>query len=76
VKTAQTKTISYKMLEYAMAVLNRTGRFTSASFRERFRTEYAAAPCRFSMTGGVLVEIGAATLVPGHREGSCGYELA
>ncbi len=76
VKTTQTKTISYEMLEYAMTVLNRTGRFTSANFRERFGREYADAPCRFSMTGGILVEIGAATLVPGSREGSCSYELA
>ena len=30
VKTAQTKAISYEMLEYALAVLNQTGRFTSA----------------------------------------------
>lgn len=76
VKTAQTKAISYEMLEYALSVLNQTGRFTSADFRRRFSQEYTAAPCRFSMTGGVLVEIGAATLVPGTREGRCAYELA
>lgn len=76
VKTTQTKAISYEMLEYAFEVLNQTGRFTSADFRRRFGQEYAAAPCRFSMTGGVLVEIGAARLVLGKREGGCAYELA
>ena len=76
VKTTQTKTISYEMLEHAVAVLNQTGRLTSADFRGRFGREYTAAPCRFSMTGGVLVEVGVATLVPGKREGSCIYELA
>ena len=76
VKTAQTKAISYEMLEYALAVLNQTGRFTSADFRRQFGNEYTAAPCRFSMTGGVLVAIGSATLVPGKREGNCTYELA
>lgn len=75
VKTTQTKTISYAMLEYAVATLNRTRRFTSADFRGVFGREYTAAPCRFSMTGGVLVEVGAAILVPSRREGSCIYEL-
>jgi hypothetical protein len=73
VKTSQTKTISYEMLEYAVAVLNATGRFTSADLRRRFSAAYAQAPCRYSMTGGVLVAVGAAVLVPARREGSCIY---
>lgn len=31
----------------------------------RFPDEYKDAPCRYSMTGGVLVEVGIAELVPG-----------
>jgi hypothetical protein len=73
--TKQTKAISYEMIEYAVAVLNGKGRLTSTDFRQKWPREYAAAPCRFSMTGGVLVEAGVAVLVPRRREGSCVSEL-
>lgn len=76
VTTNQTKTISYQMLEHALATLNRAGRFTSVDFRGMFEREYAAAPCRYSVTGGILVEVGVAVLVTGNREGTCVYELA
>jgi hypothetical protein len=49
------------------------GSFDSTDFRARFNDEYNAAPCRFSMTGGILVELGMANLVPGLNEKTCRY---
>lgn len=72
VQTAQQKAITYEMLEFALGRIQSTGRFTSDDFRDRFGREYKAAPCRYSMTGGVLVEIGVARLVPGDGD-SCIY---
>jgi hypothetical protein len=69
----QSKAITYEMIEYAFDVLQRTGRFDSRDFRSRFAAEYAAAPCRYSMTGGVLVEVGVATIVPGEGDEECHY---
>ena len=68
----QTKAITYEMLHAAFDTLQSTGRFTSADFQRRFPREYKAAPCRYSMTGGVLVEVGIAELIPGD---SCDYVL-
>ena len=72
VTTKQTKTITYRMLRHAFEVLQTKGRFDSGDFRLKFENEYIAAPCRYSMTGGILVEIEAATLVRGLSEG-CYY---
>jgi len=71
--TRHTKAITYEMLRYGFEVLQVKGKFDSRDFRARFGAEYRAAPCRYSMTGGVLVEIGAATLVPGDAEEECHY---
>ena len=71
--TEQTKRISYHMLRYAFETLEGHGRFDSSDFRSKFPGAYAAAPCRFSMTGGVLVEVGLAKLVPGAGEKACHY---
>jgi len=71
--TKHTKAITYRMLRHAFDVLQTNGRFDSGDFRLKFDAEYKSAPCRYSMTGGVLVEIEAATLVPGHGEEGCYY---
>jgi hypothetical protein len=76
VTSFQTKAISYEMLCYAFETLQTTGRFDSRAFRSKFSEEYAAAPCRYSMTGGVLVEVGVATLVAGDSEDGCYYLAA
>ena len=73
VATKQTKTISYDMLQHAFETLEGHGRFDSSDFRSKFAEAYDAAPCRFSMTGGVLVEVGLAELVPGPVEKACSY---
>lgn len=67
VTTKQTKAIDYDMIRDAFETLMLRGRFDSADFRRRFRRAYDAAPCRFSMTGGVLVELGLASLEPAER---------
>jgi hypothetical protein len=64
VATQQTKAITYCMLRHAFEVLQTKGRFDSVDFRLEFEKEYIAGPCRYSMTGGILVEIEAATLRP------------
>src|SRR2546426_6672518 len=73
VGTKNTKAITYSMLRHAFDILESTGRFDSADFRTRFDAEYRAAPCRYSMTGGILVEIGLATIRPGPGTGECCY---
>jgi hypothetical protein len=72
-QTRHTKAITYEMLQLAFDTLNATGRFDSTAFRKAFDAEYRAAPCRYSMTGGVLVELGVASLVPGTGEEGCHY---
>jgi hypothetical protein len=71
--TKQTKTISYDMLRHAFETLEECGRFDSGDFRSKFAEAYDAAQCRFSMTGGVLVEVGLAELIPGTGEKACHY---
>lgn len=73
VATRHTKAITYDMLRYGFEVLQARGKFDSADFRAKFSTEYQAAPCRYSTTGGVLVEVGVAILVPGDAEERCHY---
>lgn len=73
VATRHTKTISYEMLRHAFDTLQAQGRFDSTDFRARFGAEYRSAPCRYSMTGGVLVEVGVAVLVPADAEEGCHY---
>lgn len=60
VKTNYTKRITYDMIYYALDTLNNRGCFESSDFRKRFSNEYNSAPCRFSMIGGILVELGLA----------------
>ena len=72
VKTSQTKTITYSMIEFAYNILLQKRDFDSTDFRSRFQSEYDNAPCIYSMVGGILVELGVARRMPkGH---SCYYE--
>ena len=73
VNTKQSKAIRYEMIRFAFETLQANGRFDSTDFRGRFDAEYQAAPCRYSMTGGVLVEVGVARLVSGLGESTCHY---
>ena len=61
--TQAVHTISYDMIRFAFETLSKTGKFDSDDFRSRFASEYGIATCRYSMTGGVLVELGVAVRV-------------
>ena len=72
-----TKSITCDVLHDLLDLLQEKGRFDCADFKVKFGAKYYKdAPCRYSMTGGVLVEIGVAALVPHHVEGRCYYRLA
>jgi len=71
VTTNTVHTISYRMIRYAFEKLSKNGTFDSADFRARFRREYQNATCRYSMVGGVLVEMGIAQRHPAGN--SCYY---
>lgn len=73
VRTRQTKSVTYDMIRFAYEQLVSTGSFNSRIFREKFDAEYLAAPCRYSVTGGILVELGIAELVPSRRGSPCRY---
>ncbi|HLB47078.1 MAG TPA: hypothetical protein VJL59_08620 [Anaerolineales bacterium] len=74
-ETNNTKAVTYEMIRFAFDTVSREGRFDSDDFRNGFRDKYNAAPCRFSMTGGVLVELGIADLIPSEDETTCYYTL-
>lgn len=73
IKTTQTKTITYEMIEFALETISAKGRFDSTDFCTRFKDEYNNGQCKFSMTGGVLVELGLANIVPHSNEEACYY---
>jgi len=72
VKTAQTKAITYSMIKYAYNTLISKKCFDSNNFRYKFQSEYDAGPCRYSMVGGILVELGIARQIA--KGQSCYYE--
>jgi hypothetical protein len=74
VETDSKKSISYEMIRYAFETLLKKGGFYSQDFRDRFGQEYGNATCRYSMTGGVLVELGIAQRIPITRN-RCYYKL-
>jgi len=73
VQTAQTKAITYDMIRNAYETLVGKGRFDSSDFRKKYQREYEAGPCRYSMVGGVLVELGVARLMSARSNRSCYY---
>jgi len=72
-QTAQTKAITYEMIKNAYESLIGKGRFDSSDFRKKYQSEYEAGPCRYSMVGGVLVELGVARLMSAVSSRSCYY---
>ena len=69
----QTKAITYEMIKLAFDTVMNNEQFNSHKFRERYKDQYEAGPCRFSMAGGILVELGVATLMPADTEDDCYY---
>jgi hypothetical protein len=72
--TRQSASISYEMIRYAFAIIIKSKKFDSKDFRAKFPKKYASADCRYSMTGGVLVEMGVGIRVKSGN--GCYYELA
>jgi len=72
-QTAQTKAITYDMIKNAYETLMEKGRFDSSDFRKKYQSEYEAGPCRYSIVGGVLVELGVARLKSARSNRSCYY---
>ncbi len=72
VQTNQTKAITYDMIKYAYDTLIQKGMFDSRDFRKNYNGEYKDAPCRYSMVGGILVELGIARRISTGR--SCNYQ--
>ncbi|PLS79572.1 MAG: hypothetical protein CYG59_12530 [Chloroflexi bacterium] len=73
VNTYQTKAITYEMVRDAFNTIEVRGRFDATDFRRSFDKEYRDGPCRFSMTGGILVELGVADLVSTETSQRCYY---
>jgi hypothetical protein len=73
VQTTQIKAITYDMIKNAYETLIAKGRFDSSDFRKKYLSEYEAGPCRYSMVGGVLVELGVARLISARSNRSCYY---
>lgn len=71
IRTSNTHSITYSMIRNAFETLIKSGIFSSADFRKDFRKELEIATCRYSMTGGVLVELGIAKKIP--KGNSCSY---
>ena len=67
--------ISYEMIKYAFETLQKKGQFDSTDFRKRFSKEYKNHTCRYSMTGGILVELGVAKREQTRQGKSCHYVL-
>jgi len=73
VKTNASKKITYDMVAFALKTISKRGCFKSEDFRAQFREEYCNGPCKFTMTGGVLVKLGIANREPGKKRGTCYY---
>ena len=67
VRTKAVKTITLDMVWFAYQTLKARGRFDSRDIRARFPKAYRNGPCIYSMTGGLLVELGLADLRTGRR---------
>lgn len=72
VRTNNTKSITYEMIKYAFEKIISGGDFDSLYFQKRYLKEYQNGPCHFSMTGGILVEMGVAERIP-FGANSCVY---
>lgn len=73
INTVTRQNITYEMIRYAFEKLAKKEVFNSAYFRKRFDKEHKNAPCCYSMTGGVLVEMGVANRHPTGK--GCFYTL-
>ena len=72
VKTNKSKSITYEMIKYAYDKIASGEDFNSAYYQIRYSKEYLDGPCRYSVIGGILVEMGEAERIPSGNN-SCIY---
>ena len=51
------KSITYEMIRYAVNNLYTYGEFNSVIYRNAYPSDYKNATCRYSMIGGILIEV-------------------
>lgn len=73
-KTAAEKSVTYEMIRFAFETLIEKQRFDSIDYRSKYQAEYNNGSCKYSMTGGVLVEVGVAERRPLSAK-TCYYTL-
>ena len=64
VKTDAAKSITYDMIKFAYEKISSGEDFDSACYQNRYPNEYNNGPCRYSIVGGILVEMGEARRIP------------
>jgi hypothetical protein len=74
VETTATKNISFEMIHFAFDKLMKREDFDSAYYRTRFEKEYKDGQCRYSIVGGILIEMDIAERHPKGKN-SCVYRL-
>lgn len=72
VKTNSSKSITYEMIKFAFEKIESGEDFDSSYYQKHYPNEYINGPCRYSMVGGILVEMEEAERIPVGRN-SCIY---
>lgn len=72
VRTNNAKSITYEMIKFAFEKITSGEDFDSSYYQKRYFKEYQNGQCRFSMIGGILVEMGEAERIP-FGTNSCVY---
>ncbi len=64
VKPNTAKPITYEMIKFAYDKISSGEDFDSAYYQNRYANEYHNGPCRYSIVGGILVEMAEAERIP------------
>jgi hypothetical protein len=72
VETDAEKIVTYEMIKFAYERITSGRGFDSGYYKSRYPKEYRDGPCRYSIVGGILVEMGEAERIP-HGANSCIY---
>ncbi|MBM3150789.1 MAG: hypothetical protein FJZ96_01065 [Chloroflexi bacterium] len=72
VKTDNAKSVTYEMIKYAYDIITCGKIFDSTYYQNRYSKEYRDGQCRYSIVGGILVEMGEAERIPSGTN-SCLY---
>jgi hypothetical protein len=72
VKTDATKSVTFEMIKFAYEKILSDETFDSSYFQTKYSKEYSNGQCRYSIVGGILVELGEAERIP-FGANSCYY---